>query len=160
MNIDFFLERCDELWPGKALTLLQRSHYGGKLMQFEGQDLGKIFDYLTEHSKFFPKIADVFDAARQCGLLDRVKAHKPHEWHPTECRNCGGSGMLAVFFEWLFDSQKGEWIKQFRRVMQYQASNPTERTNDWTRYVFRCGCPAGEASTIEKGIPRWAEVRA
>jgi hypothetical protein len=158
MNIEFFLERCEMLWPSaKPLTVDQRAFYAAKLMNFEGRDLAKIFDYLSETGKFFPKIADVFDAARHCSMLDRVQPTAPHEWTPTGCRSCGGSGQLAVFFEETADPTNGHRQRSLRRVMQYEASNAVLQVNDWTRFYFRCHCPAGDVPTLHKGLPRWQE---
>lgn len=158
MSIDFFLERCEQLWPGKALTLDQRAFYGAKLMPFEGRDLARIFDYLSENSKFFPKIADVFDAARHCSMLDRVSPNMPHAWQPNGCMLCGGSGQLAVFYELLFDRAASTRELHFRRAMQYESSSPTSRTHpEWTMFYFRCSCPRGEVNTLNKGLPQWSE---
>lgn len=159
MNIDFFLERCEELWPGKPLTLSQRSIYGAKLLQFEGRDLAKMYDYLSEHSKFFPKVADVFDAARQCAVMDRIAPSKPHEWTANDCMFCGGSGQLAVFYEQLIDPNTGDREKRLKRVMQYESSQGTMRQNDWIRYYFRCSCPRGDVSTLNKGLPVWSNEK-
>ncbi len=155
MTIYTFLSQCSELWPGKELTIKQQEFYGVKLSQFSDIEVGKIFNWLTENSKFFPKIANIFESARHCGFMDRVKPYEPHEWTPNECRMCGGSGQLAVFFEQLFDPKNGKRELNLKRVMQYQASEPTLRTNDWTRYFFRCACPRGDVKTLDKGWPRW-----
>lgn len=155
MTIDDFFMRCEELWPGKGLTLNQRALYGGKLLRFDERQIGRIFDWLSENSKFFPKVADIYDAARHCSILDKPGDHRPHEWNPTDCRLCGGSGQLAVFYEQEFDPKDQSRTLMLKRVMQYESSQTTSRTTEWTRYLFRCSCPQGDASTLQKGIPRW-----
>lgn len=154
MTIDGFFERCEQLWPGKSLTPDQRSLYGAKMLRFTDFEISKVFDWLSENSKFFPKVADIYESARHCGYLDRVKPYKPHTWVPNDCEMCIGSGMIAAFFEELYDPADGKRELQLRLVMQYQQSNLAP-ANDWVRYLFRCSCPRGDAATIEKGFPRW-----
>jgi hypothetical protein len=156
MTIYTFLKECAELWPQKSLSLKQEEFYGAKLSQFSADEVAKLFNYLSENCKFFPKVADIFEAARKCGFTDKVKPYKPHVWEPTDCRLCGGSGQLAVFIEELINPAEGYRELHLRRVMQYQSSEPTTRTQpDWSRKYFRCLCPAGDVDTLEKGLPRW-----
>ncbi len=156
MNFESFVDRCNELWPGKELSREQLVIYREKLSQYEFREVGKIYEWLRDNAKFFPKIADIVEAAKHCGFSDRVQAYEPHRWHATECRLCGGSGKLGVFFEILTNRETGGILRNLKRVMQYEASEPTNRLNqDWTRFVFRCDCPAGDAKTLEMGIPKW-----
>ncbi len=155
MTIYGFLKECSELWVGKELTPKQEEFYGLKLSRFSDKEIGKIFEWLTENCKFFPKIADIFEAARHCGFMDRVKEYKPHTWTPTDCRLCGGSGQLSAFYEQLFDPINAKRYLELRKVMQFESSVPTARDHEWTHYYFRCSCPAGEAPTLESGLPRW-----
>lgn len=156
MTIDMFLEQCAEIWPSKELNQRQIALYQVKLSRFSDRQLSKIFEYLTENVKFFPRLPDIFEAANVC-LAKKISEHKPHTWTPTECRLCGGSGQLAVFYEQLFDPENGKRELRLQRIMQYEASEPTTRTHDeWTRYYFRCSCDAGNGSTLEKGLPRWS----
>ncbi len=159
MTIYTFIRECLDLWPGKELSTKQQEFYGIKMSKFTAPQVSQIFDWLTENSKYFPRIADIFEAARHCGFTDVVKPYKPHEWEPNDCRMCGGSGMLAVFYEQLFDPKNGYRQLELRRVMQYQSSEPTMRTQPWTRYYYRCCCPLGEVSTLDRGIPQWSGER-
>lgn len=160
MTIYTFLAQCSELWPGKELTAKQQVFYGEKLSQFTDIEVGKIFNWLTENSKFFPKIADIFEAARHCGFSDRPQEYHPHVWEPNDCSMCGGSGQLAVFFEQLFDLENGRRELSLKRVMQYQASEKTVTQHlDWTRYFFRCVCPRGDVKTLDKGWPKWNPMK-
>lgn len=155
MTIFQFLQECQDLWPGKELSNKQREFYEIKLSQFEAKEIAEIFKWLTENSKYFPKMADLFEAARHCGFMDRVKPYAPHEWVESDCRLCGGSGQLAVFYEQSFDPANGNRTLTLKRVMQYQASQGVLKTTEWTRYYYRCQCAQGEATTLEKGPPRW-----
>lgn len=156
MIFENFIQCCNDLWPGKELTAPQWSIYRDKMGEFSDREADKIYEWLRDNSKFFPKIADIVEAARHCGFMDRVKAYAPHEWEASECRLCGGSGQLAVFYEQTFDPANGVRILTLKRVMQYQSSGGVLKTTDWTRYYYRCQCEQGEASTLEKGLPRWS----
>jgi hypothetical protein len=155
MTIYSFLEECKGLWPQSELTNKQREFYEIKLSQFSDKEVSSLFAWLTDHCKYFPKIADIYEAARHCGFTDRVKPYAPHKWEAAECRLCGGSGQLAVFYEQSFDPENGFRLLTLKRVMQFQASQGVIKTTDWTRYYFRCQCELGDASTLEKGLPRW-----
>ena len=159
MIFENFVDRCNELWPGKELTREQITIYREKMTHFSDREIDKIYEWLRDNSKFFPKIADIVEAARHCGFQDRIKAYAPHEWEASECRLCGGSGQVAVFYEQTFDQEAGNRILTLKRVMQYQASGALVRTTDWTRYYFRCSCPSGEAPTLEKGLPQWSDKK-
>ncbi len=157
MTIYSFMQECKGLWTGKELTEKQLTYYDQKLQEFEPHERENIFKRLMEFSKFFPKIADIVEAAKHCGFTDKVKLYKPHVWEPTDCRLCGGSGQLAVFIDELINPAEGYRELHLRRVMQYEASEPTTRAQpDWSRKYFRCLCPAGDVDTLEKGLPRWS----
>ncbi len=156
MKIEDFMTEISEVWPGKGLSIKQDALYRAKLYRFSDSDISKIFEWLTENAKFFPKIPDIFEAARHCAIMDKPKDYQPHEWTPNECRLCGGSGQLAVFYEQLFDPANGKRDLRLQRIMQYQSSEATARTKDWTRYYYRCSCPRGDVPTLDKGLPRWS----
>ncbi len=156
MNSEQFLDRCSMMWPAKPLNADQKVLYLDKLRRFDSQILDRVYEHLAENSKYFPKVADVFESARHCGLLEKPQEHRPHRWQPTECRLCGGSGQLAVFYEQLFDPSHEKRELRLQRIMQYESSPATARQHDWTRYYFRCSCPAGDVPTLPKGIPRWS----
>jgi len=156
MIFENFIQRCNDLWPGKDLTAAQWAIYRDKMDTYSDREADKIYDWLRDNSKFFPKIADIVEAAKHCGFADRVQAYAPHEWEASECRLCGGSGQLAVFYEQTFDPENANRILTLRRVMQYQSSQGVLKTTDWTRYYYRCQCEAGDAPTLEKGLPRWS----
>jgi len=156
MIFEHFIERCQDLWPGKDLSAAQWAIYRERMGQYSDREADKIYEWLRDNSKFFPKIADIVDAARECGFADRVAVYAPHQWEPSECRLCGGSGQLAVFYEQTYDPKNGIRILALKRVMQFQASQGVSRTTEWTRYYFRCSCEAGGAPTLEKGLPRWS----
>ncbi len=157
MTIDEFLAEAKEIWPAKELNSKQIALYRAKMYRFSGNEIAKLFDYLTENSKFFPKIPDLFEAARFCQIMNKPRDYKPHSWTETSCLLCGGSGQLAVFFEQMFDPANGSRELRLQRIMQYEASEPTTHQKDWTRYYYRCSCPAGGVSTLPTGTPRWSQ---
>lgn len=162
MNIAFFMDELKaQIPPGKELTAAQHVGYRDKLRRFSDAELDKLYDSIIENCKYFPKIADIYEQARNLGMFNKELEYKPHVWEPTDCNLCGGSGLMAAFYSQEFafapDTGKTQTIR-LTHVCPYHTSGPRFRsTEDEIRYSFRCFCFAGEAVTLDHGIPRWSK---
>lgn len=161
MNTSLFLDMCQEvLPPGKPLTSTQMAAYRDKLQSFSGDQLQRLYDSILENCKFFPKIADVYEQAKLLGFVTR-REEKPHTWTPTDCKLCGGSGLVAGFWSQEFEFGNGvkAQVLRMRYLFPYHesASYAAQKDHDDIRSVYRCNCERGAVETIGKGIPRWRE---
>jgi hypothetical protein len=160
MNTSECLANLWDVFPaGKGLSPDQLSAYRAKLQRFSDAERRGIYDWLLENCKFFPKIADIYEAARAAGYLDKVTEYRPHQWTPTDCRLCGGSGLMAAF--WIQEFTVGEHgkkqILRLNEIMPYHQSTATLNANpDNVRTVYRCRCDGGNAPALGKGIPKWS----
>ena len=155
-----FLLRCEDLFPGKALTDAQAKVYHEKLSRFDSRQLAKILAGCLENCKFFPKIADIYEQAGEFGFLDVREEYKPHVWTATDCSKCGGSGLLAAGYTQEFERTDAGAVQ----VLTLVHVGPYHRSADWyrenpdgIRQCFRCRCTAGDAVTVQKGLPRWPD---
>ncbi len=160
MTIAHFLERIEEvLPPGKPLQPLQLMAYREKLSRFDDHQLSLLCESVIENCKFWPKIADLFEQARNLGLLNIERRDDPHVWQPTDCQKCVGSGLIAAFWSQEFElGPEGKvQIMRLHYLMPYHQSGgyASQRDHDDIRTVSRCDCMAGEAKTLPKGIQRW-----
>lgn len=160
MNITFFIDKCREvLPPAKDLTAAQWTAYREKLSQFTDDQRQRLFDAVLENCKFFPKIADIFEQARNLGFTERHIEYRPHEWTSTGCQLCAGSGLVAAFWsqEFEIDGDNKTQILRLHYLFPYHQSgaygNDPKHTD--IRAVYRCYCDCGAVETLDKGIPRW-----
>jgi hypothetical protein len=160
MNFEMLMDRLTEvLPPGKGLTAAQWAAYREKLSPFNEEQIGKLYEAILENCKFFPKIADVYEQAKNLGFTEKKIEYQPHIWTPTDCQLCGGSGMVAAFWSQEFEVS-GETKTQILRLhylYPYHQSGEYNgrRDHDDVRSVYRCLCDSGAAVTLSKGIPRW-----
>lgn len=160
MNASFFLERIEEILPpGKPQTATQLFAYREKLARFNEGQLDQLCEAVIENCKFWPKIADIYEQARNLGLLLVERQDRPHVWTPTDCVKCAGSGLVAAFWSQEFEiGENGKTqILKLHYVMPYYTSSDyaNRRDNDDVRSVNRCDCSAGEAKTLPRGVKRW-----
>ncbi len=155
-----FLLRCEDLFPGKPLTPSQSSVYHEKLARFDSRQLSKILAACLENCKFFPKIADIYEQAGEFGYLDVREEYKPHTWTETACAKCAGSGLMAAGYTQEFEKTEAGAVQ----VLTLVHVGPYHKSVDWyrgntdgVRQAFRCKCPAGEAKTLQQGLPRWPD---
>lgn len=160
MNTSFFLERIEEvLPPGKQQTALQMAAYREKLARFDSSQLALLCEAVIENCKFWPKIADIYEQARNLGMLNGTRQDEPHVWTPTNCLRCGGSGLLAAFWSQEFEigeSGKTQILRLHYLMPYHQSGNYAARgDHDDVRMAYRCDCPSGEAKTLPAGVKRW-----
>src|SRR6266704_6421918 len=98
MNTPDFLKKCAQAFPGKELTEDQVAIYTEKLARFDERQLNRIHAEIIETCKYFPKIADIYDAARSMGMLT-VPEQPIHHWQPTACGLCHGEGRLLIVWQ-------------------------------------------------------------
>ena len=152
-----FLLRCEDLFPGKALTDAQAKVYHEKLSRFDSRQLAKILAGCLENCKFFPKIADIYESARSMGLL-QAPSERQHRWTPTDCPLCDGEGRLGVFWEF-YREVRGEdsvEVNRLVKILPYTKSFEYSRQSDQFRSIWRCRCSAGDVPTIPKAWPKWS----
>lgn len=158
MTIEQFIHKCEtEMGSGKVrLTNEAKATYYQKLGRFTDEQLSSIYDKVLELTEHFPKVKNVYDAARECGFLDDVqeRQYKPHVWERTDCRLCFGEGLLCV--QWEREVEKtGSGMFEVFKLLHIQPYSEMPRRGG-VAVVFRCKCLAGEAEGVPKGIPRWS----
>lgn len=160
MTTEAFIDICEKTFSEGKVRLgpMQREIYLEKLKRFDGSQLDKMFEKVLETAKHFPKIAEIFDSARDCGYLQtETDNFRPHHWEPTDCGKCHGEGRLCII--WLFTMEERPTgileRRQLTQVFPYTKSfDYTLKPNEY-RSIFRCECFAGDASTIPKIYPKW-----
>jgi hypothetical protein len=162
MNVMLFLDKCREvLPPSKDLSPSQWAAYREKLSPFSEDQLGKLYDAVLENCKFFPKIADVYECAKDLGFTEKKTEYRPHTWTPTDCQLCGGSGLVAAFWSQEFEitGEDKTQILRLHYLYPYHQSGAYARQKDHDdiRTAHRCQCEAGAAPTLARGVPRWTQ---
>ena len=151
-TVSEFLAKCELVFPGKTLTVDQSSIYRQKLSHFSPDQLGHIYEEIIETQKYFPKIADVFDAARTLGYM-----HPPerpvHTWDKTSCALCHGEGRIAVI--WDVQPVGERIIETLHKIWPYSESGSADIPTHGFRTLSRCKCLAGGAPTIPKSWQKW-----
>lgn len=165
MTTHEFISNCEEAWGGKVrLVPAQKAIFIEKLRRFSGDQIQGIFTHLLEETRFFPKVADAFKAAKELGYLGdnaAVQQQKAHAWEPSDCRLCAGSGMVAAFWtqEWEQRESGAVQVMNFSRIVPYQASAKEARNRpDDVRAIYRCDCDAGGMKTLG-AWPRWSKTQ-
>lgn len=161
MNSEMFLDMCKQAFGGKVdLMPAQHSVYSEKLRRFTNDERRRIYDWIVENCKFFPKVADIWEGARSLGFLTQQESGSViHKWKPTDCRPCAGSGMVAAWYGSSVLAQDGKHMHQLRLIAlePYAKSLSSEsRVNHDVRYFFRCQCEAGAKPAGMTGLPRWS----
>lgn len=162
MNTAFLIDQLTEVFPGKELTAPQHVVYRAKLARFTDRERQKLYDAVVENCKYFPKIADVYEQARNLGLFAEQDQYTPHVWTPTDCGRCGGSGLMAAFWSQEFtiaEDRKSQTLKLVHLTPYHESNARYMSGGDEVRFVCRCSCPAGDAKTLDRGIPRWSNDR-
>lgn len=154
-----FVFQIEEQWASKEpLTQVQTQTMIGKLSRFEDVQRQRILDWLLEHCKFRPKVPDIFDAARELGMLERTvqSSVDRHEWHRTDCRLCGGEGRLQVWQRfWNEGERRASSVTKIYRYGSLEAMEHKPEPGEYS-FIFRCSCHAGDAPTLPQGWPRWS----
>jgi hypothetical protein len=167
MIIDEFIRLCERTFGGGKIALMpdQRAAYFQKLERFNSEQLDEIYSKVLELTAHFPKIKDIYDAARELGFLsDALDAsrNKPHVWQETECRFCAGSGLMAAMYEQEFEHGDSGAVQVLKlvHVGPYHRSSDRRRAQPFeVLAVFRCKCSAGDVDTIQRGLPRWSDAQ-
>ena len=169
-----FVAKLERTWlGGKSLDREQSQIYSGKLVKFTDPELDGLFDKLTESCKYLPRIADIWEAATDIGLLNRQQLNKPeHTWTRSECKRCNGEGLLLAYFVIEYEEVvEGEGEQQRRRLKRHRRFTGLYQYSDvrsiWAhtsqpgeyRYVFRCDCELGMVPTLARGWPQWRNDR-
>lgn len=158
MTLNMFLTQCEEAFGGKTYTLGQKAAFTEKCSRFTERELNRIYSDLLETSKYLPKIADVYDAARSMGMLD-TEERPVHRWDATDCGLCRGEGRLMIVWH-CFRELQGDRLKEIEELTQLmpysQGLDYKQKPNEY-RSIFRCRCLAGDALTIPKSFPKWSK---
>lgn len=126
-----------------------------KLVRFRSFELDSIFEKVIETSKVFPKVAHLYEAARELGYLaTAIRESRSHTWKPTDCPLCKGEGRLLVSMESF--SIDGSLRRKLVAIGPYHEGTKANAIGPGIYdYLFRCPCPAGNAETINQRIGRW-----
>jgi hypothetical protein len=138
----------------------QRAMFAEKLNALPWQILAKTEAQVLKRCKRLPMLAEFFECAREAGWREgnAVDGAK-HEWTASDCKGCGGTGLVALMWTESFEHQGAESFQylELKRVRPYVVSlaEEFEGQTDWdVRTLHRCGeCPAGSAP----GVPRYPE---
>lgn len=165
MTASEFLKQCEAtLGSGKVKLLpAQESIYFEKLRRFTSDQLLAIYDKVLETTGYFPKIKDIYEAARDLGYLQTESEHfKPHRWQETECQLCKGEGRLCI--TWIVTSEiireERREVHALSRIRPYAESCNSDNfvlESGEFRSIFRCSCLAGDAAGIPKMWPKWSK---
>lgn len=159
-----FISETEEAW-GKELSVKQTTIWRRKLDRFDSFQIDKLFEKVVETQRYFPNTLEpIWSLARDLGFFreqdTQSRTTTEHTWKPTSCQLCGGDGRLTVFFSVMYeDTDEGrKTVKTLRRI--FRASDGASLLAykpDSTEYdfLYRCPCPAGEASKLPKKWPRW-----
>ena len=79
---------------GKKLEAEQRAKYLSRLARFTPDQLDAIFDLVLEQSRYFPKIADLYDVAKDAGFLNQSREQKT--LGKRGCPTCEGTGVRYI----------------------------------------------------------------
>lgn len=161
MTIDQFIDECERTTSTGKVRLMpeQRAAYYHKLQRFSGEQLSAIYDKVLELTEHFPKVKNCYDAARDLGYLDDTpkNQYKPHVWQETDCKLCGGEGLILVAFSRSWEKQESGIyeVMQLETIEPYSKRPSSSLPANQCGFVFRCKCLAGDADTVQKGITRW-----
>lgn len=163
MNSAAFIDICERSFSEAKVKLgpSQRSIYEEKLRSFTDQDLDRIFEKVLELTRSFPKIKDIYDAARELGMLgaERVSNSPKHHWQVTDCGFCRGEGRIAII--WVCKVEERQTgiceIRQLAEVFPYSKSFDYQFKPNEYRSIFRCQCSAGDMETLPKSWPKWTK---
>ncbi len=132
--------------------------------RYSNAQLDRMYDYATEECEHFwargaNPVKQVKRVAAELGFSTAIESDRPasklEEYIRTECRFCGGYGLVLRFQERV-PRQDGTWRMTF--VSPPMAVNDGAAILDWkTRHgdescyevIGRCNCPAGS----RKGLP-------
>lgn len=153
-----FLDEIATAFDKSKRNEMQELIYESKLNKYDDRQRRQIHNWLLENCKYYPKIADVIEAAKELGFEVGQREYRPHVWQPTGCARCGGSGLVAAFYEQ--DFKLGEAATQLNlrlvAVMPYHESGDRWRQmQEEHRSVYRCDCVGGSAHGLDKGIRQW-----
>lgn len=162
MTVTDFLKQCEQQWGGGKIKLMpaQEAAYRQKLSMFSEEQLSAIYDKVLELAEHFPKIKNVYDAARMLGFLEtHMDNFEPHHWQDAPCGLCHGEGRLAIIWAFKYeDRQSGRVeIQTVADVVQYSQTLSTPVPDKQFRTIFRCQCSAGDASTLPKAWPKFTK---
>jgi hypothetical protein len=156
MTVATMLRQLEEVQAAKPLSDQQVMAYKTKLCRFTDHELDQIYDHVLEHCPRMPKIADLFESARELGLLSqRVQPYEPHVWVPTNCNMCGGEGLCAVTWEMSFEREEDAVYEVCVLKSIHGYSEGMKPGDAGYRTIYRCKCAAAEAKGVPRGIPRW-----
>lgn len=158
MNVNEFLNRCEDSWGAKVkLMPARQAIYMEKLRRFSSEQLSAIYDKVLETTGRFPEIKDIYAVARELGYLETEQAKcTRHHWQESECGSCHGEGRLCIVWSarvesrptGLLELQRLEQVLQYTRSFEYQLKPGEFRT------IFRCKCFAGDTPTLSRGWPK------
>jgi hypothetical protein len=162
MNANAFIDICERSFSEAKVKLgpSQRSIYEEKLKAFTEQDLDRIFEKVLEITRSFPKIKDIYDAARELGLLN-VEHYNTvkHQWQESECGFCRGEGRICIIWGCRMEERKTGIceVRELTQVFPYSKSFSYHLKPNEYRSIFRCQCAAGDVDTLPKSWPKWTK---
>lgn len=163
MTVTEFIRQCEATTGNGKIRLMpaQEAVYVEKLRMFSGEQLSAIYDKVLELTEHFPKIKNIWDAARDLGYLQTESdIFRPHRWEESECRLCKGEGRICVIWLSTFEIRHETRVEAeaLSQILPYAESCDSVKYKlkpDEFRTIFRCACIAGDRDTIPKGWPKW-----
>lgn len=145
-----FMQHLEEAYDKDLAPKVIRI-YLDRLQKFNHDQLDTLADKVVETCKTFPKVAHIFEAAKDAGMFStRIRDTQGQEWEPTSCPDCQGEGRLLVIMK-----RDEEGIQRPIFVGKYSGGGhlnvkPESGQYEW---LFRCHCEAGDRRP--KAIARW-----
>ncbi|MDA2935277.1 hypothetical protein MYX82_13190 [Acidobacteria bacterium AH-259-D05] len=81
-----------ERYKGKQLSPEQRAEYTRKFQRFNPDQRQRIYDTAIENCRFFPTVADCFEAAKDLGYLEPPRREDRGALGRLDCQICEGTG--------------------------------------------------------------------
>lgn len=163
MTPSAFIDICEKSFSEGKVKLGPSQHaiYEEKLTTFTAEQLDKIFEKVLEICKRFPKIAEIYDAARELNYLQtEFDKFRPHHWKPSDCPLCRGEGRLAiVWYVTIEQRDTGRLeVSELKEILPYSNAGLYKFKPKEYIAIHRCKCPAGDSETIPKIWPKWTQM--
>lgn len=155
MDTSVFLTKLIAHFEKVSLHPNQEIEYLDRINRIEFGKRKAWYDAVIENCRRFPSIAELMSVAKESGSFDRALTAQPHhDWIPTDCWACKGSGMVLSLWSTDFIELDSQLVQQMRlmKLAPYLEGTQMQRENpEWHTAIFRCSCDAGDA----RGLPKW-----
>jgi len=86
------IEKIQDAYDYKKLTLNQRQLYLDYLNRYPYHQISSLVDMTIQESKYFPRIADFHSVAKDLNMIVALVMPTPRR----TCRECEGTGWLSI----------------------------------------------------------------